>query len=241
MSLLERVEHTRERIRALKSMKERAAQASKFEQRATTLGGIASALNTLCAPVAALTQAGVDVPQLDHALLGALRKKSIQLIEGYTQDRSSILSPFAGEDFRHVFVTPCGTFKQRSETALKDAWSGWVRTQTPTIDQEVLSVLSRVSALHETVTGIQALLGQISRLADTLPLNVLDVEEVSALCTQADHAWHELAGDGIAPDVLAFLRAAGSVVGASYDQLTPSILEWIDAHNLRRVLKIRLN
>jgi hypothetical protein len=240
MSLLERVTHTRERIHALQALKERAVRASEFEQRAQTLGGIAGALDTLCQPAAVLKQAGIDVAQLDQALLAALRTKAEQLREAYARDRSSILSPFPDQDFRHVFVTPCTAFQQRTEAALRDAWSGWVRSRMPAIDQEMLSVLSGVNALSRTVTNIQALLGLVSRHAAVLPQSADDVKQVLALCDQANQAWHELAGDGIAPEILIFLRVAGSGIGASYDLLTPSILEWLDAHNLRRVLRIRL-
>jgi hypothetical protein len=109
----------------------------------------------------------------------------------------------------------------------------------PPIDHEVLSVLADVSALRTAVTRIQAVLALINRYANALPQSVGDVQQVLTQCAQAEQAWRELAGDGIAPDVLAFLRAAGGA-GASYEQLTPSILVWLDAHNLRRVLRVRL-
>lgn len=239
MSLFERVAYTRERIYSLQALKERAARASEFEHRAQGLAGIASALDTLCLPAAVLKQAGIDV-QLDQTLLTALRLKAEQLTEAYMQDHSSILNPFPDQDFRHVFVTPCTAFKQRTETALKEAWSGWVHSRMPAIDPEVLNVLAGVNALSKTVAGIQTLLSLIGRYAVVLPQSEDDVTQVLAMCAQANQAWHELAGDGIAPEILTFLRAAGSALGAPYDLLTPSILEWLDAHKLRRVLRIRV-
>lgn len=240
MSLLERIELSRERIGALQSLKQRAEQAAEFEQRAKTLAGLASELDPLCAPAAVLHQAGIAIPQLDGDLLAALRSRAVRLKEGYAQDRSSILIPFPDEDFRFVFLTPCATFKRKTEAALADAWSGWVHGKTPAIDHEVLRVLSGVGALSVAVTRIQALLGLLGRYAAGLPKSADDVKQVTALCSQVDLAWYELAGDGIAPDVLTFLRSAGSGIGASYEQLTPSILEWLDEHNLRRVLRVRL-
>lgn len=239
MSLLEQVAHTRQRIHDLQALKERAARASEFEQRAITLGGLVTTLTPLCLPVAVLQQARIEVPELDHALLGALRSKAADMKAAYAQERSTILTPFPGQDFKHVFVNPCGTFRQRAETALKNAWFNWVHVKMPPIDHEVLSVLADVSALRTAVTRIQAVLALINRYANALPQSVGDVQQVLTQCAQAEQAWRELAGDGIAPDVLAFLRAAGGA-GASYEQLTPSILVWLDAHNLRRVLRIRL-
>ena len=239
MSLLEQVAHTRQRIHDLQALKERAARAADFEQRATTLSGLVTTLTPLCLPVAVLKQASIEVPELDHALLGALRAKAADMKAAYAQERSTILTPFPGQDVKYVFVNPCGTFRQKTEIALKNAWLNWVRTKMPPIDQEVLSVLSDVSALRTTVTRIQAVLALISRYANALPQSAADVQQVLTLCAQAEQAWRELAGDGIAPDVLAFLRAAGGT-GASYEQLTPSILAWLDTHNLRRVLRVRL-
>lgn len=240
MSLLEQHALTRQRIHDLQALKARAAQAADFEQRATMLGGLVTTLTPLCLPVAVLQQASIDVPELDHDLLGALRAKAADMKAAYAQDRSTILTPFPGHDFRHVFINPCGAFRQKAETALKNAWFNWVHAKMPPIDQEVLSVLADVSALRTTVTRIQAVLGLISRYANALPQSVGDVQQVLTQCAQAEQTWHELAGDGIAPDVLNFLRAAGGT-GASYEQLTPSILAWLDAHNLRRVLRIRLS
>ena len=240
MNLLERVAQTKSRIHALEGLKERAARASEFEQRAQTVCNIARGLDMLCLPATVLKQAGIEVPQLDQLLLIVLRTKAQQLKEDYARDPSSILNPFPEQDFRQVFVTPCNAFKQKAETALSEAWSGWVRSKMPAIDQEVLNVLAGVNALSRAVASIQALLTLIGDQSGTLPTSVEDVKAVLALCAQTNQAWHELAGEGIAPEILAFLRAAGSGVGAPYDLLTPSILAWLDAHHLRRVLRVRL-
>lgn len=240
MSLLERVELAKGRIDALRSLKQRADQAADFEQRAKVLTVLAAELEAVRAPAAVLEQAGIAAAPADEKLLAPLRARAGLLKDGYAQDRSSIIAPFPGEDFRYVFLAPCNAFRQKAEAALHGAWSGWVQRNTPAIDQEVLRVLSTVSALSTTVTRIQAQLALIDRHAAVLPRDAADVEYVRELCAQANEAWHALAGDGIAPNVLAFLRNAGSSTGASHDALTPSILQWLDDHNLRRVLRVRL-
>lgn len=240
MSLLERVAQTRQRIHDLQALKGRAERASEFEQRASTLGGLVTTLTPLCSPVAVLQQAGIEVPELDSALLAVLRSKAADMQANFGQDRSTILAPFPGQDFKHVFVNPCATFRQRTETALKNAWLKWVRSKMPPIDHDVLGVLFEVAALKTAVTRIQDLLAMLHRHAAVLPPSANDVQQVTILCAQAEQAWRELAGDGIAPDVLAFLRAAGGGHGAAFEILTPSVLAWLDAHNLRRVLRIRL-
>jgi hypothetical protein len=240
VNLFERVAHTRQRIHDLRALKERAARASEFEQRAQTLRGIASGLGTISTPATVMHQAGIDVSQLDRVSLVGIQIKAEQLKDFYEKDRNSILNPFPDQDFRQVFLAPCSALKQKTETALKEAWSIWVRGKRPAIDQEVLNVLAGVNALSRTVVSIQELLSQIARHASALPTNAEDVKEVIDSCAQADQAWHALAGDGIAPEILTFLRAAGSGIGAQYDLLTPSVLEWLDAHKLRHLLRIRL-
>lgn len=240
MSLLEQVAQTRQQILDLQALKKRADHAAEFEQRANTLMDIAGSLAPLCVPAAVLREVGIDVPDLDRALLAALHARAAELVASYASDRSSILAPFPGQDFKHVFLVPCNSIRQKTDSALKQAWSEWVHGKMPAIDQEVLSVLFGVTALSQTVASIRALLGEVVRYAGVLPHSVDDVNKVLALCSDADRAWRELAGDGVAPDVLAFLRAAGGGGGAPYDLLTPSILAWLDAHHLRRVLRIRL-
>ena len=239
MSLLERVELTSGRIESLQSLKDLAAQAAEFEQRAKTLEGLANEFEELRVPAAVLEEVGIEV-SLDAKLLGALHSKAVLLKDGYTRERNFILTPFPGEDFRFVFVNPCVSFKKKTKAALHDAWLGWVQKNTPAIDHDVLQVLSTINALGTAVASIQAVLGVIHRLATILPQSVNEARQVVALCSQVNEAWHQLAGDGIAQEVLAFLRAAGGSVGATYDLLTPSILEWLDEHNLRHVLRIRL-
>jgi hypothetical protein len=240
MSLLERVELARGRIDALQSLKQRADQAADFEQRAKVLAVLAAELEAVRVPAAVLDQAGIAVAPADEKLLAPLRARASLLKDGYALDRSAILAPFPGEDFRFVFLTPCNAFRQKAEAALHRAWSGWVQSKTPAIDHEVLRVLSTVSALSTTVTRIQAQLALIGRHEAVLPRDAGGVQYVKELCAQVNEAWHELAGDGIAEDVLGFLRTAGSSVGASFDALTPSIIKWLDEHNLRRVLRVRL-
>lgn len=239
MSLLERVELSIRRIDSLKSLKQLATQAADFEHRATTLAALANELDELRAPAKVLKKVGIDLA-VDGKLLSALRSRANLLRNGYTQDRNFILSPFPGEDFRFVFVNSCTTFKKKTEVSLRDAWSGWVKKNTPAIDQDVLSVLSTISVLSATVANIQAEIGVINRAANVLPRDEGDAKQVAAFSSQVNNAWHQLAGEGVAPDVLAFLRAAGSSLGATYELLTPSILEWLDKHNLRHVLRVRL-
>jgi hypothetical protein len=240
MSLLERIERSRTRIDALQALKKRATQAADFEQRANTLSSIAASLAILETPSAVLQQAGIRVPELDRALMSQLHLKAVQLRDGYKVDRANILNPFPGNDAKFVFFNPSNTFKQRTEEAFRNAWSEWVQRRMPAIDQEVLSVLAGVNALRTAVAKVQTLLGQIKSCIQKLPQSKEDVDQVVLLCADANRDWHELAGDGIDPEVLAFLRVAGSADGAAYDLLTPSILEWIEAHGLRRVLRIRL-
>lgn len=240
MSLLERVELAKGRIDALQSLKQRADQAANFEKRAQVLAGLAGELKAVRGTVTVLAEAGIAVALADEKSLAPLRARARLLKDGYAQDRSTILAPFPKEDFRFVFVTPCAAFRQKADAAVRSAWSDWVQSNTPAIDQDVLRVLCTVSALSTTVTQIQGQLEQTRHHAALLPQSVQDVQSVRQLCTQARQAWHVLAGDGIAADVLDFLRSAGSSTGASHDALTPSILQWLDDHKLLDLLRIRL-
>jgi hypothetical protein len=240
MGLLEQVDHLRERIHALQSLKKRAEKATDFEQRAETLAGIVEGFDTLCTPAQVLVEADIEISPIDQVILRTLRAKVEHLSDSYARDRSSILSPFPEQDFRQVFVVPCNTFNQKTEKALRESWSHWVRARMPVIDQEVLNVLAGVDALTTSVASIQALLKSIERHTSVLPESADVVKEVLASCAQAKQAWQDLAGDGVGLDILEFLRAGGSETGAPYDSLKPSVLAWLDEHNLRHVLRIRL-
>lgn len=240
MGLLERVEQLMGRIHALKSLKERAERAEDFESRAQTLSEISQGFETLRASAQVLIEAGIELSQIDQGECSTLKAKAEQLRDSYEIDRASILFPFPDQDFRQVFVGPCNTFKKNAEQRLKALWSNWLVARMLVIDQEVLNVLGGVDALSTNVVNIQKLLISINERAASLPSSTDKVREAEASCTEVNQVWQELAGDGIAPEVLQFLRAAGSDTGASYDLFQPSILDWIDTHNLRHVLRIRL-
>jgi hypothetical protein len=240
MGLSEQVDQLRERIHALKSLKERANRAEDFEGRAQTLSEISLGLETLRASSQVLTEAGIEVSQIDQGILATLKLKAQQLRDSYAIDRASILSPFPDHGFQQVFVVPCNTLRKSADQTLKASWSNWLRARMLVIDQEVLNVLAGVDALSTNVVNIQKLLVSINEHAATLPSSTDKVREAEASCTEVNQAWQELTGDGVAPEVLQFLRAAGSDTGASYDLFQPSILDWIDTHNLRHVLRIRL-
>jgi hypothetical protein len=240
VNLLERTQFFAERVTAIAGLRERAGKAGTIEQRAASLQAISSELSQLQGPIQIVEDRSIKIPDLDRKLLESLRARASSLKDRFATDKGSMLEPFPGEDFRYVFVTPLTQCSKKSRAALQSAWEDWATGSLPKIDDEVLAILSEIPALKSPVANIRNLRGQARELCSELPNSPDTVEALTRLAQEIASSWQSLAGDGIAPSVLTFLRAAGSPQGAAYELLTDDVFHWLSEHGLSQTLRIRL-
>lgn len=240
MNLHERSKQLSEKITALIGLKKRSVFAGEIEKRATTLDALSNGLQPLIDVAQVLAQHGIPVYALDRKLLFALRAKTADLQLRFAADKAAIQNPFPDQDFRFCFEQPLKKCAESSKAGLTSAWAHWANGLLPKLDEEVLFILAAIPALQRQVGHIKMLRLRAAEIVAVLPRSNEPIAEITAIAQEIATEWQGLAGDGIAPRVLDFLRAAGGQDGAGYDLLTPEVLGWLSDNGLVRSLRIHM-
>ena len=240
MNIFERAAQLSSEINDLHALKIRATQAELYEKRANDLSIPVSELFPLNGSVHVLTQLNIPIQLIDRNLVVSLYLRIKDLKSRYEIDRNAIIDPFPGEDVRFVFTQPLSQFPQKINAALRETWSNWAQKNVPSIDNEVLEILTEISALHNSVAGIQRLKMNAESYGASLPSNLDDVNSLTNICNKILEEWHSLTGDGISEGVLKFLREAGNKDGAKFESLNSEVDEWLELHDLKGSLRIRM-
>ena len=240
MSLISRSQRCSRSILELDALEKRANQANLFEKRANDLRNPVNDLSTLASVIQLFADRGVDVPNLDNALIFTLSDRISDLLKRYKADKNVILDPFPEEDFRHVVTVPLNSLPGKLQTSLLSAWQEWSKQIVPEISADILDILYLIPALHSSVTSIRNLKVRVNSIINTLPRSENDFNNLETLSQLFAVEWTTLTGEGIPDNVLSFLRASGGRQGAAYSSLTPEVLTWLINHNILESLRIRV-
>jgi len=240
MNLLKRSRTLAADVAALVDLRERAKHAELIEQRANSLVAKATELAGLQAAVQVLSGEQIAVHALDRSLVAGMRTQTADLQRRFAQDKSVMREPFPGEDFRYFYLASVAKCATSGRAALADAWRDWGERQLPRVDDEVLGILGQLPALKDAVARIREKRTLALKSVATLPDAPAAVLMLTSLASDIRTQWQNLAGDGIAAPVLAFLRAAGGQDGAPYALLTDEVLRWLNEHRLAQSLRVRI-
>ena len=240
MNLFERVQDLEIRIKSLTGLRARSNQADKFERRAKDLSLPSNALERLKPSMNIVLSRGIKCDALNKELIQSIHARITDLRSRYANDKNVIIDPFPGEDTRYIFTQPLAGLPANVDSALKNAWKVWAGNKLPKIDREVLEILANINSLKISVQNIKSLQIRADEICNRLPENEATVNELTQLCERIATTWHELTGDGIPPEVMSFLRAAGSYNGVGVEALTAEVFDWLRQHNLSKSLRIRM-
>lgn len=155
------------------------------------------------------------------------------LREAYERDRSSILGPN-----RLTSVRAIGTLTPALQTQLLAAWRQYAQAQIPSVNSEVLMVLSRIAALKPDVDALGRGLRDLGERMGRLPLSDTDIDEFEALARSVRSLWEAFDSTHIPPEVLSFLKEASSG-GAALDTLSEGVRSWLRDKQLINSFRIR--
>ncbi|GGS37493.1 hypothetical protein [Deinococcus knuensis] len=167
------------------------------------------------------------VPETD-----AERRAVTALLLAFRQDPRAVNEPVftAATESMQGFAN---LFRQR----LRDLWRAYCDELSPTVQQEVLDVLGRLSAFQETARDLAKQRAVIERGRKTLPRTIREVNEVRSAAKIASKEWTQLAGGDLPPEVLTFLRSV-MTTGAALNALTPDVLAWLNERQLTHLFRI---
>jgi hypothetical protein len=167
------------------------------------------------------------------AQAAALLLQVAQLRERYESDRASILGPNRLASLRSVH-----TLANALQVRLLGEWQEHARGLVPSVNNEVLNVLSRISALKAGVDAVWVGLRDLDACLQRLPSGAVEVDAFEARAADVRRKWDAFDTAHLLPEVLQFLKDAGGT-GAGLDALTDTVRDWLRENNLADAFRIR--
>ena len=122
---------------------------------------------------------------------------------------------------------------------LLNAWGTYARSLIPPVNDEVLAVLEQIGDLQKTATRVRAGIRRLGDSAARLPSSEEEIVEFVSDAQKVAGAWDSLDTDHLSPEVLQFIRDAGSPTGAHLAGLTTSVTGWLASKNLTDSFRVR--
>jgi hypothetical protein len=234
--LIERASQLEKDVAALASLSRLAEDTKLLETRQSMLGTPTDELAKLATTVTVFRQwklpMAFDVWRAEN-----LRTLAQTLQTEYVASPESILDEDAAGRF--AFWDALKQLPNQLCTSLRETWRAHIDSAIVPEQTELLDVMANVPDFADQVAAIRKLYADVARLRSILPESDQQVVLVAELAAKIDAAWKGLEGDGIPDAVLTFLRAA-STDGATLDQLTPDVADWLTGRGLRQRVSIRL-
>jgi len=240
MNLCERCNGLEAQIKSLGQAKALASQASYFEKRANELTAISSEFTSISKMFALLKNQKVKIELLFDLRFDYWHSQFVSLKEKYDNDPNSILDPVPGQDARVVLLNPLKQLPSTVKVAITSEWCEWANGQIPAINDDLLVVLASISSMKSKVERLRSLKRTALEIANRLPNSQMDIDSYAACMRDLKQTLDALDGGEIPKEVINFLRVAGRLEGADYDQLTPCVLKWFREHHLEKTLRIRV-
>jgi hypothetical protein len=163
----------------------------------------------------------------------ALLQQVTQLRECYEGDHASILGPSRLASVRGVH-----TLANALQARLLVEWQQYAAALVPSVNDELLNVLSRIPALKAGVDAVWAGLRDLNERLLCLPAGAEDVDAFEARAADLRRKWDAFDTAHLSPEVLQFLKDAGGA-GAALDALTDTVRDWLREHNLATAFRVR--
>lgn len=175
---------------------------------------------------------GIGNANGDVGVQDALRQVS-QLAARYKTDRTSILGPN-----RLVSLRAVQLLGDTVQGRLLSEWQAYTATCVPSVNDDVLNVLSRIPALKASVNRVWAGLRELSDRMQRLPETAADIDAFEQHAKSVRAQWDAFDSGHLSPEVLRFLREAGGT-GAGLESLTDSVRAWLSENKLATSFVIR--
>jgi hypothetical protein len=158
-----------------------------------------------------------------------------QLRNDFSTDAASIVGPRRLNAIRSDVTRTMDALRSQLTTA----WSAWATALIPSVNDEVLGVLSQISELRVTVSRVRAGIQRLTQAAVALPANEDTIDAFVRDAEAATEAWNSLDTQHLSPKVLQFLREAGSPAGARLDALSSEVSSWLSSRGLVDSFRVR--
>ena len=232
--IIDRAHRLAEQIANLESARRSLDRLEALTTRRDMAKRLLERVRPLVAAKRELEAAGIHVAVNDDLIRIALEK--LQELRQAVKSAGEAAIPTAR--FNAV-ATPIERLIPEFESAVTSAWTTYVTSRIPPVDQQVLGVLRRLPGFQQSVRRIETSLSLMQAAMVTPPQNAEALAAFNERVTAVEDAWHSLGGQSVPPAVLQFLKDAGSQ-GATLEQLSNEVRGWLEAHHLFARVRVHL-
>ena len=236
MTLLERSEQLSAEVVEINALAAIAHQAEAVRSRAMQFESALAELRLSAGSVQQLRDRRIGVEAEVQAAAG-VRHFLSQLLDAVNADPAAIVGV---KDVQPRMLGPLGKIASSLQEAANQAWGRYVRQQLPAVSGDLLDALSRVPALRPKAEHFRGLRDRALASAARAPSKAAEFDVIEVLIAQCNEAWRDLDARDIPQDVLVLFREAATPRGASLSRLTPSVLAWLEEHQLAEAFGIRI-
>lgn len=238
--LRDRAMRLQTRVAELSRLRGVANQALRFHTRADELERPTQEIEVWVHVLDVFRQHGVPV-SLDASVATAIRQMSARLATDFAANPETILE--ADPVLRRNFWSPLGNLPNLLRAAIQTAWVAYVDSAVPSRHEELLDVLIALPSFREQVSKIRSLYRTVDDLKTGFTPSAdiaATLEQPRRLAADITHAVAQLEGPGVPAEALAFVKAASAHPGATMEQFTETVQQWLSEHNLLNAVRLRL-
>lgn len=182
-----------------------------------------------------MRDASIPCPELGEILspIEVIAKDKIQL---FTKNPQSVLEKTAFQAFIKAIKTTVTAVSQ----GLLQEWKLYVEGLMPYIQQDTLNILKKVPAFKWETELIEQHMASLRNHMNRLPNVNAEIEQLREISKVLHQLWNKFGQGNVPPEILHFLRLAGSSTGAPLSILTEEILNWLNEHGIYNDCTIRI-
>lgn len=207
-----------------------------FQTREREINGAVERMRSSMTALSAFRARGIASPPVSGQA-EPLLERIAEVESNFRQDREWIINQRGFKP--QPFFSSLESFESALRSNLSIMWSNYMTERVPHINNELLSVLSKIRDFAATVVKIRRLSSQIERWRPKIPAGEGDFIEFDALIAEVNQAWTELGSDEVPVSVLEFLKAA-TTGGASLELYTDEVKDWLTKRAISHSFRVRV-
>ena len=237
--MLDKIRQASNDINDLKKLRTVAKTTQQFRARFEQLDDPLQRLTPLMRVLAEFRKRGIPVDtssfeKTAEKLAGHARKIS----QAFESDPSKILETDPSLRFQFWDEVKGRWIEDLGKTLLQ-AWKDHANAQLPMGRMDILDALDNIPDFRAKVAQIRQFTRQAGHLTLTLPTNARTFDDLQKLSETLASYWQQFDSSVIPDEVLNLLRKSADQ-GATLDELTPPVIQWLKENKLTHYMRVVL-
>lgn len=207
----------------------------QFRTRSSSLQDLVRSLNEVCNSYYVMKKAGIKCPNFNEALESTLTITNTKT-KLFLEKPEWLLDTTEFQSFHRIIKNSIEQVRKR----LLEIWLQYIREIRPFIQEETLSIISKISSFQHDIEIMRSNLNTIDSISKRLPDSEHVMDQLKKSIDELNLMWAKFGQGNIPMDVLSFLKQAGSLNGAPIHLCTASVMNWLNEHDILKYCTVRI-